>query len=101
MGPLEGCQSIPYQLVCTNQLNLILIHYFDFTGFAEKRVASLQWTKLALTATLPGTTIVITNTASPGIEQCLLGLLNMGFRNEVTHLVHRKSSLGSDIFCTD
>mgnify|MGYP000256460360 CR=1 FL=1 len=39
MGLLECREGILYQLVGANQLNLVFIHRFNLTGFAEKPVS--------------------------------------------------------------
>jgi len=77
------------QLIRNNQLNLPLFNHFNLAHPPEKRLTTVQRTKLATPQHLPGTAFVVPDAPAASSEDSGFHRLNMAIRHKEGKLVHR------------
>lgn len=77
------------QLIRHHQLNFPFLNLFDLPRFANKRLAAVQWTKLAQTEHLPRAVIISTDPPATGGEYGAFHVFDVTGWNKKAELVHR------------
>lgn len=77
------------QLIRYDKLDLPLLNPLNMPRLSDKRLAAVQWPKLARAKHLPGTVVIVTDPPATGSEHSAFDHLDMAVGNEESELVHR------------